>query len=232
MKNIELAWAILIDPKSCFTALREQPRFWFPLLTTIVSSLIVMFWYFNMVDFAWLTEHMLSRSSQADKASEAQKAQVGAFMTKGLMMWLALIGIVVAIPLVRLLEAVYYLLAGKLTNVQQSFKQWFSLTCWSSFPLIFSVLAMAIALLLQGNGQVSQEELQLLSLNELLFHVPASNRWYSLLSSVTILHPWIWWLTIVGVQVWSARSWVFCTLFALLPVALLYGGWALFSLLF
>ena len=231
MKNTELAWAILVDPKSCFMALREQPRFWFPLLATVVSGAAVIFWYYSMVDFAWLTDHILSGNSQADKMSEAEKAKLGTLMSKNILMWTSLAVAVIGIPLMRLLESVYYLLAGKLTGVQQSFKHWFSLSCWSAFPLLLAVVAMAVSLLIQGNGQIGLEGLQPLSLNELLFHVPASNRWYSLLTNLTILHPWVWWLTVVGVQIWSTRSLTFCLLFALLPVVFLYGGWALIALL-
>lgn len=231
MKNTELAWAILVDPRTCFAALRERPRLWFPLLVTMASSAVVVFWYFSIVDFAWLREQMMSGNPRLEELSEAEKAQSDAMLTRNVLMGTSLAGVVIGIPLMRLLESLYYLLAGKLANVQQPFRSRFSLACWTGFPLLLTVLAMAAALLIQENGQVTLEGLQLLSLNELLFRVPAGSRWHSLLSSLTILHPWVWWLTVVGVRVWSGRSWMFSSLFALSPVALVYGAWALFALL-
>ena len=69
-----------------------------------------------------------------------------------------------------LLVSVYYLLAGKVTNVQRSFRQWFALACWTSMPSLLAIIPAAFVLLTATTAQIDQAELQPLSLNALFFH--------------------------------------------------------------
>jgi hypothetical protein len=79
------------------------------------------------------------------------------------------------------------------------------------------------------SNQVAYEEVSVLSLNELFFNKSVTDKGFTLLSSLTLIHPWAWWLTVVGVRVWSGRSWQFSSVFALAPIVLVYGGWALWA---
>jgi hypothetical protein len=69
-----------------------------------------------------------------------------------------------------------------------------------------------------------------LSLNELFFHKGMAEPGFNLLTALTLVHPVIWGLTVVGVQAWSGRSWLFGSVFSLLPPLLVYGSWAAFAL--
>jgi hypothetical protein len=60
----------------------------------------------------------------------------------------------------------------------------------------------------------------------LFFHKSMNERGFALLSSLTVIHPWVWWLSVLGVRVWSGKSWLFSSLFALTPIVIMYGGWA------
>ena len=88
---------------------------------------------------------------------------------------------------------------------------------------------MVVYLLTANTNQISNEELSLLSLNELFFNKQMTDKGFALLSSLTLIHPWVWWLTVLGVRVWSGRSWLFSTFLALAPIVVLYGGWALWA---
>jgi len=79
---------------------------------------------------------------------------------------------------------------------------------------------------------MTPDAMSMLSLNELFFHVPMGHKWHSLLTSLTILNPYIWWLTIVGVKIFSARSTIYATVIVLVPLVVIYSGWALFAVLF
>jgi hypothetical protein len=50
---------------------------------------------------------------------------------------------------------------------------------------------------------------------------------YNLLSAIGLVQVASAWLTYVGVRAWSGRSVPFSLVFALLPVMLIYGVWAL-----
>jgi hypothetical protein len=230
MNNARLLVSFLFDPRSAFRSLHERPTFWFPLLLITLGAAVSLVWYFSVVDYPWLVDYTMNKDPDRGDLTEAQKAEMAAAMTRDMLMWSSLAAVVFGIPIMRLLEGVYYFLAGKAIGIAQSFKHWLALACWSGLPTVLALVASAFFLMLHPNGQVTQEQLSVLSLNELL-GMPAENRWYSLLSSVTVLHPWVVWLAAVGAQVWSGRSMVFCFGFALLPWIVIYGVWALIVLI-
>ncbi len=229
MNNSELAWAVLVEPKRAFTALREQPRFWFPLLATAFACTALFAWYYSTVDIAWLSAHILDSDLRTKAMSDAERTAATATMTRGFLLGTSLLAIVLGTAILRVVEAAYFLLAGRAMAVPLSFKQWMALTCWSAWPHVLLVFVMSVAVITHGNGQIGSEQLNLLSLNELFFHTPTGHTWNPLLNTLTLLHPWVWWLTVLGAHAWSGRSWTFSAVFALLPVAALYGVWALMA---
>jgi Yip1 domain len=229
MKNLEFAWQLILNPSAAFQSLKEKPSFWFPLVVLSLSTAAVLFWFYSVVDFAWLRDQILASGAQFEKMSEAQRAQASGMISQKTMMLSSIIGAIVIVPVIRFIEAIYYLLVGKMTRVEGSLKQWFALACWSGFPAVLAVVLMAVSILLRGNGQMTPDAMSMLSLNELFFHVPMGSKWHGLLSSITILNPYIWWLTIVGVKVFSGRSMLYGVMVVMVPLALIYGGWALFA---
>lgn len=227
MKNMELAWMTLTSPGSAFAELQERPRFWWPLLAMILGVAALLAWYYSVVDIQWLMEQILSGNEQL---TEAQRAKAIEGTSRGFMLGSSVVAGVVAVTVIKLLEALYYSLAGKITNVERSFRHWLALATWSSLPSLLGVLASAAVLLATDTNQIGNGELAVLSLNELFFHVPLSGKGYTLLSTLTLLHPWMWWLTALGVRVWTGRSWTFSAIFALLPVVVGYGAWAAIAL--
>ena len=230
MKNTEIAWAVLISPSSAFAELQERPRFWFPLLAIILSVVALIAWYYSVVDIQWLMEQMLSSNPRAAQMTEAQRTQAIEHTSRAMMLGSSVIGGAVVVAAIKLLEALYYSLAGKVTNVERSFRHWLALASWTSLPSLLGVAASAVLLLAADTNQIGNGELATLSLNELFFHIPLGGKGNTLLTTLTILHPWMWWLTALGVRVWTGRSWTFSTLFALLPVLVGYGTWAAISL--
>lgn len=230
MKNTELAWAILTSPGSAFVELQQRPRFWFPLLITVLGVVGLVAWYYSVVDIRWMMEQVLSGAGGAAQMSEEQRAQAAAATSRGFMLVSSVIGAGIAVVALKLLEALYYSLAGKVTNVERSFRHWLSLAAWTGFPALLGVVASAAVLLAADTNQLGFDEVAVLSLNELFFHVPMGGKGNTLLSSLTLLHPWIWWLSALGVRIWTGRSWVFSAIFALLPVVVGYGIWAVISL--
>lgn len=229
MKNTQVVAALFASPSKAFAELNERPRVWFPLLWTVVATIVVTIWYYALVDFSWLVEETLSGNPDTAHLTDAQRQQAAAFMSRSVMMATAVIGTVFFFVGARLLEAVYYLLAGNITGVRKPFKNWFALGWWTGLPSLVGILAAAPILLLSDNNQISSGTLSPLSLNEIFFHKGMAEPGFTLLTSVTLIHPIIWGLTIVAVRVWSGRSWWFSILFSMLPVLLVYGAWAAFA---
>lgn len=229
MNNGQLLGAIFTSPGAALQELRERPRSLLPLLLVLFGTVAGLVWYYGIVDIDWLREHIVDSNANMRNMPAAQREKAMAGMTRPIMLVSSAVGAIIVILLIRTVEAGYYSLAGKITNVQYSFRHWFALSCWTSMPHLLGVLVTMGYLLLAPTNQLSNEEVQLLSLNELFFHRTAGQPGFMLLSSITILSPWAWALTVLGIKIWSSRSWLFSVLFGLLPAILIYGGWALFA---
>lgn len=229
MNNIALSVALATAPSSAFAELRERPRFWFPLLLLIVSTVAVVYWYYSVVDIDWLKDLMFSHNSDLQALPEDKRAEAMSIIGRNTMLWGSVVGAIFVMPIVFLLSALYFLLAAKVTKLPLGFKHWFAFSCWTAMPLLLSTVVAAIMLLISGNPQISPSVMQPLSINELLLHRPLGSPGQSLLESLSIPSLLSWILMIIGVRVWSQRSWGFSMAFVLLPTVCLYGIWAFFA---
>jgi Yip1 domain len=230
MNNLAMLSAMAFEPRRAWQELGTKPTVWFPLLLLLLSIAGLMLWYYQVVDIPWLMEATLRASPRTRQMSEVQITQLAQSMTPQAVLWSSVIGGAFVILILRLLEALYYSLAGKITNVQRSYKHWLSLACWSSLPQVLAVIPSMIVLLTASTNQLDQNALQPLSLNALFFHRTMAEPGFQMLTSTNLLHVWSLFLPILGVKVWSGRSWLFSAVFALLPWALFVGIWALFAL--
>lgn len=229
MNSIAILQALAFEPKKAFEELARQPRVLFPLLLLVVSGVGILFWYFSVVDIEWLLAQAESAGRGARDMTDEQRRAVQS-MGGSILKWSAVIGGAVAIVAIRLAEALYYLLAGKITNVQRSYGQWLSLASWSSLPGVLGLIPAAIVLLTATSGQFDQGQMQSLSLNSLFFHRGIGDPGYSLLSSINLLQIAGLYLAAVGVRAWSGRSWLFSVVFTALPWVLICGVWGYFAL--
>jgi uncharacterized membrane protein YhdT len=225
MNNLELSVALATAPSSAFAELRERPRFWFPLLLLVVSTAAVNYWYFSMVDVEWLKDTMFGSNPDMN---ETEHAAAMGMLTRTTLLWGAMVGVIIGTPLVFLVWALYLLLAAKVTKLPQGFKHWFALSCWTSLPLLLSTVVAAVFLILSDNSQVSPSLMAPLSLNSLVLHRPMGPG-YAFYESMTIPGVLGWILMIIGVRTWSQRSWLFSSIFIVLPLVVYYGIWSTFA---
>jgi len=226
MNNLALTVALATAPSTAFAELRERPRFWFPLLLLVFSTVGMCYWYYSMVDIEWFKDAMFGNNPEIQKLPEDQRAARMAMVGRNTLLWGSMVGAVIAMPIVFLLEALYLLLAAKVTKLSQGFKHWFTLVCWSSLPMLLGSVIAAILLILSDNAQVSPGALQPLSLNELLLHRPMGSPGHALFESLSIPTLLSYVLMIIGIRVWSQRSWAFSATVTLLPWVIIYGIWA------
>jgi hypothetical protein len=230
MNNLELATALVLEPRKAFKEIEERPRFLFPLLVTVLVTAGALFWYYSIVDYEWLMDVTLRSNPRTRNMTEEQLAQAAAFMGKGVATWTSVAAVILVTVIIRLLEATWYLLAGKVTNVQRSFKQWFSLASWTSLPQVLAVLPAIPLLLTAKSPQLEASALSPLSLNELFFHRGMGEPGYNLFTNINLLHVFTLFLVALGVKLWSNRSWLFAAVYTLLPCVLIGGVWAFLAL--
>lgn len=229
MGNLQSVDLLVTQPTEFFKQLDAAPRFWFPLLLSIGITLILLFWYYSGLDIAWFVDMTFSSNPKAAQIPEEQRAKALAFMTRNFLLFTSLFAAVVGIAARQLLQALYLLVAGKVTHVKRGYGHWLALSCWSSLPLTVGGITGVVMLLLQDGRQMLPEALDPLSLNSLLFNLHMGQPGYSLVTSLTLLHLPSWALAVIGVRTWSGRSTLASAVVVLLPVVLIYGVWAWFA---
>jgi hypothetical protein len=152
------------------------------------------------------------------------KARMMDMMTRKTIIVSGVISIAILLPAVFALVAGYYKLAGIVAKSNQTYLQWFALSLWSALPMLVGTLAGAAILLMQSsNAQIGPSELQILSANELFFHRTPNQPGYQLFMMLSPTTLWTCALAVTGVKTWSNRSWVYSSVFVLLPVAVIFS---------
>ncbi|MFO7324533.1 MAG: YIP1 family protein [Pseudomonadota bacterium] len=232
MNNFAVLQALAFEPRRAFTELDQRPRFLWPFLLVALSLVVINVWYTAVVDLEWLTDLQLRSSALTRNltSAEIERLAARAAETRGVSMVTGAIGTVLVLAIIILLSGLYYLVAGKITGVDRSYRHWLAMTAWTTTPTLIVALASAVVLLTASSNQISQGDLQPLSLNALLLHREAGEPGYALFTSINLPQFLSLFLAVFGVRVWSGRSWVFSTIFAALPFVLVYGIWAFFAL--
>jgi hypothetical protein len=230
MSNLAILQAIFFEPRKAFAELAERPRYWFPLLLLVVVTTAVSMWYLGIVDLRWMTEQQLRTNPLARSLTEEQiiQAASNASGRRGLQMIITGIATPFIYALALMFAGLLSLLAAKVTNVKFGYRHWFALACWTSMPTLLAQVAAAIALAAATSAQISQNDLQVLSLNSLVFHRQPKDPGYMLLSYANITYIWTLALTIVAVKQWSGRSWLYSVLFSTWVIILAAALWAVF----
>lgn len=116
--------------------------------------------------------------------------------------------------IVLLLEATYFLIAGKFLNCGRQWSEWIGFTLWSSIPLVLNWALYALPTVWSG------------TYDPLGFQAPLS--WIPGLESnafaLTLSIPavWIVWIRVVGLYRWVERPLPTCLVIALFPAVF---GW-------
>lgn len=223
MNNLAVSVALATAPSSAFAELRERPRFWFPLLVAVISTAILGYWYYSVVDIGWLKATIFGANPNPDAAKHAAAM---AMMTRTTLLWSSVVGAVIITPVFLLIQTLLLWLAAKVTKVALGFKHWFVMASWASLTGLLGFIVAAILLLLSDTNQVAPGVTTALSLNELVFHKPMGSPGQGLLDALSIPSFLGWALMIIGVRTWTQRSWGFSAAFVLVPVAVIFGIWA------
>jgi len=213
---------VILEPTPTFARLKDKTRAWLPLFILIALSVGIMVWWISTLDFPWLVEHMVAAQP---KATPEVRAAMAKFMTPSSMMWSSVIGAVVGTLAAMAVSALYYLVAGKVMGVPIGFGKWFGFSVWTSVPRLLTVPLSALQIM-TSNGRLAPEDLNMASLNYLVFHLPASHPWAGLVGSMDLTMFWSIVLAVLGLKAWTGRSTGTCVLVAVLPYLIVYGLWA------
>ena len=213
---------VILEPTSTFARLKDKTRAWLPLFILIALSVGIMVWWISTLDFPWLVEHTVAAQP---KATPEMRAAMEKFMTPTSMMWSSVIGAVLGTLVAMAVSALYYLVAGKIMGVPIGFGKWFGFSVWTSVPRLLTVPLSALQIM-TSNGRLAPEDLNMASLNYLIFHLPVTHPWASLVGSMDLTMFWSIALAVLGLKAWTGRSTGTCVIVAVLPYLIIYGLWA------
>lgn len=213
---------VFLEPTPTFARLKSKTNAWLPLVVSILLSLGILLWWINTLDFDWLREHMLAAQPTAKPEVRAAMAK---FISPKTMMWSSGIGAVAGTVLIAAVSALYYLIAGKLIGSPIGYGKWFGFSVWTSLPRLLTVPLSALQIV-TSHGQLAPEDLNMASLNYLVFHLPMSNPWASLAGSIDLTTFWSMALATIGLKAWTGRPTGTCLAIVLLPYLAIYGLWA------
>jgi hypothetical protein len=225
LNSTQVARLLFTSPTKAVTALKEKPVFALPMILALVGITAVTAWYYAKVDIAWMQDQIAANAPKLAPQQQGAAPQV----PRAVLLWGSAIAAPIGLVVAMLLGALYFLIAGNITNVRYSFKSWFAFNWWAASPQIIGYIPSLLILAFGSSTQIPQSALQPLSLNELVFHRAPGTPGYTLLASLGLIQVVAAWLTYLGVRAWSGRSTLFCLVFTLLPTVIIYGVWALFA---
>lgn len=218
MTNTQLLARLVASPRRFFDDLTDSPRFALPMWLIVVVTALVIYWFYSVADIAQIIDQQLSSNPRAARMTDEQRAAAARFMTRGFLTWSSVIAVIAGSFIIRLLEALYYRIAGRMTGFSRTYRQWFAFAWWTSLPGLVALVPTILVLLLSPAAQIDPSAMQPLSLNSLFFHLEPKDSAYQLTQNVQIVMVLTLGLAVYGVRCWSKRSWLYSAVFALLPM--------------
>lgn len=217
---------IIASPAKALDEVRQRPAWlWAPLFLVIVMTSAAFGYYYSWVDFDWLVEDTINNLPAESRAEAAPG--VRSFMSPTSSIALAIASITfVTLVLYAIFAAYYHLVAKMATEAEVKYGQWFALQAWTSFPAIFSAIAVFAVIFLADSNQLAQHELTPLSFNQLFIGAEPGDDWFNWGNSTNLLQLWSTALAGLGFARWTGSSLAKGMIIAFIPLVLIYGIWA------
>lgn len=215
---------IFLEPKKTMEDLRGHVAWlWLPLLLVVGLSCLFQVWYATRVDVSWFADQSLADSAANMTADQLRDAH--ARFTTGSMIFFGLAGSLIGVTVWYLMQALYFFFVAKIGGyTQQGFGAWLNFICWTSMPAVLGLVASAAYMLTTSSRQISPVDIDITSLNTLLFHVPYAHSGQFIASSLRITTIWSWVLMIIGLSAWTGKNMKQAAVVVLAPYAVMYAA--------
>jgi len=218
---------VLVSPSEAFATIRQRPTKLFPLALVLLSTMAVMFWYFNIVDFEWYVDDVLAGANLDNDELEQAREQMTSMPQTTFAMF-GILGAGLGLMVMYVLQAGYLSLSSALSGSGQKFGDWFSLVLWAGLPYLLSIVGMIANILLSPNGQLSAYTLDPLSFTNL--GMQSSNDSLSaLFNTLNLTMFWSLVLTVLAYRQWTDCGMGKAMAIVLAPYLLIAGVWTYFA---
>lgn len=218
---------VLTAPSEAFNEISQRPTKLFPLALIMISTMLVMFWYFTIVDFDWYIDDALSGANFSEEQLEAGREAMQS-MSQNTFRMLGVFGGAFGLFIVYVLQAGYLGLASALNGDRYKFSHWFSLIIWTGLPYLLSIVGMIVNILLNSNGQLSAYDLDPLTLANLGMQ-SSNGSLTTIFNSLNLTMIWSMTLVVMAYKQWLNSSLVKALAIVLAPYLLILSVWAYFA---
>jgi hypothetical protein len=218
---------ILTSPSEAFNELIQRPSKLFPLGLIIISTALVMFWYFSIVDFDWFIDDSLAGANLTEEELEASRELMGS-MSQNTFKMAGVIGGAASILFIYLIQSGYLSMVSALNGDRFKFGHWFSLVLWAGLPSLLSVVGMAVNIVLSPNGQLSTYDLNPLTLANLGMQSDIGSL-TTVMNSLDLTMIWTVTLIVMAYKQWLGASTGKAMAVVLTPYLLIFGILAYFA---
>lgn len=219
-------FGMFIEPGKSFSAIQKKSMVLLPLVLVSVGTALLLFWYYQQVDFAWLQEKLMV----GKEMDPAQREAAMKFMTKSMLVSISLAGALIGPLIVYAITALYYLIVAKVADIPIGYGKWFAFVAWSTVPNLIGLLLGVLQILLANQGHLAPNQLNPLSLNQLFFHLEMNAPWASLLDAINATSIWSLVLMVIGFQAWTNKPRITSIAIVIAPSLVIFGVMALIAL--
>ncbi len=221
---------VLVSPAAaCDDIARRRRHALLPLVLLLLSFSTLWVYYYSRVDFGWLLERMID-SSMARMKEGVSRQEVEMRMgelTAGMMCALMLFAGLASILMILAFRAVYLLVLSRLLSERQTgIATWMALSIWAAVPTALSSVIALLYILTLDVSYLMPEDVAVASVNHLFLHLPSSDRWAPLATSLDVFLGWNAVILGVGFSRWTGTAWWVGQLVGFFPFVLIYAIWA------
>ena len=223
---------IFVSPTKAFNAINKKKGWsWGAFFAISFVTTIASYLFFSSADPQYLLEQQLATLDPNMSAEERKMAEEGIQVTSGMQVWFAIGGGIFGLIIANAIYALYLLLISKMdADCDKKFGDWFGFSVWTNMPLVISGLGIIILVLTASTDQLSISLMNYASLNQLVLGLEPQSQFYALTETLNIFVIWSIVLTVIGLKSWTNFSSNKAWLFGILPSAIFYLSWAIFTM--
>lgn len=214
---------LLTNPMRGFREALSLPRWTLaiPFALAIGASFAVNAFYYKHVDLAWLGEQLTSGMSTTQR-----QAALG-IMSVNRLLVVSIVGVTMFTLTMALVRSTVFWLVLKIRGDSRPYSELLAVTAWAATPVLLLFPAGLFNILMTNGGHLAPNDVNPVSINQLVTHLPSWAGFGRLLSTISAVSLWELALLAVGLVVAARLRWRAALPLALAPDIVLYALWAL-----
>lgn len=201
MSEVGRLTGVFLDPKKAFADIAARPRWYVPMILSIVASLAFMFCYSSRVGWEREMRQNLESNARMQQMDAEQRERIVQQQVK----FAPIAGYVfsvVGVPVMWLIIAGVMVLMVKMGGGSLRFKQMFAITSYSMMPGFLAALLTIVVIFLKNPEDFSLKNPLAFNVAAFLEPPPTTGKFvYSLAKSFDLFSIWMILLVAIGISV-------------------------------